>query len=60
MFVVSAKTYVSSRDVKELLVDMEEFNFFVQRYKGMNLYGIIAGVSYGKGADVFALRSGLL
>ncbi|MCX7734235.1 MAG: hypothetical protein N2254_05670 [bacterium] len=59
VFMVSAKTHVSSKDVKELLVDMKEFSFFGERYRGRNLYGIIAGISYGRGADTFALRSGL-
>ncbi|MCX7734973.1 MAG: hypothetical protein N2254_09490 [bacterium] len=59
VFMISAKTHASSKDVKELLLDMKELSFFGQRYEGMKLYGIIAGMSYGKGADVFALRSGL-
>ncbi|MCS7214459.1 MAG: hypothetical protein NZ927_09645, partial [Candidatus Calescibacterium sp.] len=59
VFMVSAKTFVSSESIRDILEDMDEFFFFAERYKGNKLYAAIAGMSYGEGADVFAIRSGL-
>jgi chemotaxis regulatin CheY-phosphate phosphatase CheZ len=60
ILLVSAKTKVSSRDVDELLEDMRKFFFFLEQYKGFKLMGAIAGIRFGKGADIYALRSGLI
>ncbi len=60
ILLVSAKTKVSSRDVDELLEDMKNFFFFLEQYKGFKLMGAIAGIRFGKGADLYALRSGLI
>jgi hypothetical protein len=60
ILLVSAKTKVSSRDVDELLEDMKKFFFFLEEYKGYKLMGAIAGIRPGKGADIYALRSGLI
>jgi DNA repair ATPase RecN len=60
IFLVSAKTKVSSRDVDELLEDMKKFFFFLEQYRGFKLMGAIAGMRFGKGADIYALRSGLI
>jgi predicted nuclease with TOPRIM domain len=60
ILLVSAKTKVSSRDVDELLEDMKKFFFFLEEYKGYKLMGAIAGIRFGKGADIYALRSGLI
>jgi predicted nuclease with TOPRIM domain len=60
ILLVSAKTKVSSRDVDELLEDMKNFFFFLEEYKGYKLMGAIAGIRFGKGADIYALRSGLI
>ena len=60
ILLVSAKTKVSSRDVDELLEDMRKFFFFLEQYKGFKLIGAIAGIRFGKGADLYALRSGLI
>jgi uncharacterized coiled-coil protein SlyX len=60
ILLVSAKTKVSSRDVDELLEDMKKFFFFLEQYKGFKLMGAIAGIRFGKGADIYALRSGLI
>jgi predicted nuclease with TOPRIM domain len=60
ILLVSAKTKVSSRDVDELLEDMRKFFFFLEEYKGYKLIGAIAGIRFGKGADIYALRSGLI
>ena len=60
ILLVSAKTKVSSQDVDELLEDMRKFFFFLEQYKGFKLIGAIAGIRFGKGADLYALRSGLI
>ncbi len=60
ILLVSAKTKVSSRDVDELLEDMKNFFFFLEEYKGYKLMGAIAGIRFGRGADIYALRSGLI
>jgi len=60
ILLVSAKTKVSSKDVDELLEDMRKFFFFLEEYKGYKLMGAIAGIRFGKGADIYALRSGLI
>jgi len=60
ILLVSAKTKVSSRDVDELLEDMQKFFFFLEGYKGYKLMGAIAGIRFGRGADIYALRSGLI
>jgi predicted nuclease with TOPRIM domain len=60
ILLVSAKTKVSSRDVDELLEDMKKFFFFLEQYKGFKLMGAIAGIRFGKGADIYALRSGVI
>ena len=60
ILLVSAKTKVSSRDVDELLEDMKKFFFFLEQYRGFKLMGAIAGIRFGKGADIYALRSGLI
>jgi hypothetical protein len=46
--------------VDELLEDMKKFFFFLEQYKGFKLMGAIAGIRFGKGADIYALRSGLI
>jgi predicted nuclease with TOPRIM domain len=60
ILLVSAKTKVSSKDVDELLEDMKNFFFFLEEYKGYKLMGAIAGIRFGKGDDIYALRSGLI
>jgi predicted nuclease with TOPRIM domain len=60
ILLVSAKTKVSSKDVDELLEDMRKFFFFLEEYKGYKLMGAIAGIRFGRGADIYALRSGLI
>ncbi len=57
----SAKSHVSSRDVDELLRDMEKFEFFMgDKFKGYTLLGAIAGMSFGRGADTYAKRKGII
>jgi hypothetical protein len=60
ILLVSAKTKVSLRDVRELLVGMKDFFFFLDQYRGYKLMGAIAGESFVKGADLYALRSGII
>jgi len=60
ILLVSAKTKVFSKDVDELLEDMKNFFFFLEEYKGYKLMGAIAGIRFGRVADIYALRSGLI
>lgn len=56
---ISVKSRVSSRDVDELLKDMNKFFYFMDEFRGKVLWGGIAGISWGKGAEEYALRKGL-
>jgi hypothetical protein len=60
MFLVSAKANVSSQDIDELLFDMDNFFYFLGRYKGYKLAGAIAGMGFGKGVDKYAYKKGLI
>ena len=57
---VSAKTHVSSRDINELEEDIKSLSFFLDRLKGYKVFGAIAGITFGKGADKFAFRKGFI
>jgi len=39
---------------------MKKFFFFLEQYKGFKLMGAIAGIRFGKDADIHALRSGVI
>jgi len=56
---ISIKSQVSSRDVEELLRDMDEFFYFMEEFHGKTLWGGIAGITWGKGAEEYALKKGL-
>ncbi len=60
VMLISAKTYATSSDVRELLEDIENLGFFLDKLKGYRVIGATAGVSFGGGADRFALRNGLV
>jgi len=57
---VSAKTHATSKDVNELERDINSLGFFIDYLKGYKVIGAIAGISFGRGADVFAQRKGFL
>lgn len=53
------KTTLKVQDVKEFLVDLDEFPTFFPRYKGSRTYGAIVGIRIEEEADKFAYRNGL-
>lgn len=57
--VIEVKTTLKVEDVREFLDDLKKFTFFFPRYKGVNLYGGVAGIQIEEGADTFAYRQGL-
>ena len=57
---VSAKTHVSSRDISELERDVKSLGFFMPELKGYKVMGAIAGITFGREADKFAFRKGVV
>ena len=57
--VTEVKTTLSVEDVREFLEDLKRFTFFFPRYKGMRIYGGVAGIHIEENADRFAYRQGL-
>ena len=57
--VIEAKTTLKVEDVREFLDDITRFTFFFPRYKGLILYGAVAGIQIEEDADKFAYRHGL-
>jgi single-stranded DNA-specific DHH superfamily exonuclease len=53
------KTTLKVRDVKDFLVELDEFPAFFPRYKGSHTYGAIVGIRIEEEADKFAYRNGL-
>jgi len=58
--VIEVKTTLKVEDVREFLDDLTRFTFFFPRYKGLILYGGVAGIQIEEDADKFAYRHGLL
>ena len=56
---IEVKTTLKVEDAREFLEDLRRFTFFFPRYRGMRIYGGIAGIHIEKGADKFAYRQGL-
>lgn len=56
---VSVKTTLKVQDVRDHLDDLKEFTTFFPRYKGVKLYGAVAGVNIEEASDKFAYRQGL-
>jgi len=56
---VEVKTTLKVDDVKDFLDNLNRFTFFFPRYKGVKLYGAVAGIQIEEGADRFAYRQGL-
>jgi len=46
-------------DVREFMENLERFTSFFPRYKGMSIYGGVAGIHIEEDADKFAYRQGL-
>jgi hypothetical protein len=57
--VIEVKTTLKVEDVRAFLDNLTRFTFFFPRYKGLNLYGGMAGIQIEEGADRFAYRHGL-
>jgi hypothetical protein len=57
--VIEVKTTLKVEDVREFLDDITRFTFFFPRYKGLKLYGGVAGIQIEEDADKFAYRQGL-
>ena len=57
--VVEVKTTLKVEDVREFLEDLKRFTLFFPRYKGLKVYGGIAGIRIEEDADKFAYRQGL-
>ena len=57
--VIEVKTTLKVEDVRAFMDDLSRFTFFFPRYKGLKLYGAVAGIQIEEDADKFAYRSGL-
>jgi hypothetical protein len=57
--VIEVKTTLKVEDVREFMNDLARFTFFFPRYKGLKLYGGVAGIQIEEDADKFAYRNGL-
>jgi len=57
--VVEVKTTLKVEDVREFLADLKTFTFFFPRYRGVKIYGAVAGLQVEEEADRFAYRQGL-
>ena len=57
--VIEVKTTLRVEDVREFLEKVRQFTLFFPRYKGLKIYGGVAGIQIEEGADRFAYRRGL-
>jgi len=57
--VIEVKTTLKVADVREFTEELERFTSFFPRYKGMSIYGGVAGIHIEEDADKFAYRQGL-
>jgi hypothetical protein len=57
--VIKVKTTLKVENVREFLDDITRFTFFFPRYKGLILYGAVAGIQIEEDVDKFAYRHGL-
>ena len=56
---IEVKTTLKVEDVNEYLDRLSHFMEFFERYRGMKLYGAVAGVRIDERADRYAYRNGL-
>ena len=56
---VEVKSMLRVDDVRAFLDDLAEFLRFFPRYRGMTVYGAVAGLTFAEGTDRFAYRNGL-
>jgi hypothetical protein len=57
--VVEVKSALKVADVEDFLTDLDDFLRFFPRYRGMNIYGAVAGLTIDENADRYAYRRGL-
>ena len=57
--VTEVKTTLKVEDVREFLEKLRSFLLFFPGYKGMRLYGGVAGIHIDEASDKFAYRQGL-
>ncbi|MDZ7291786.1 MAG: hypothetical protein ONB42_17775 [candidate division KSB1 bacterium] len=56
---IEVKFKLELQDVKDFLEELPRFFDFFTRYRGLTLYGAVAGMSIDKGVDHFAYKNGL-
>jgi len=56
---MEVKLTLGLQDVKEFLAKLSRFFSFFERYRGLTLYGAVAGMSIDEGVDRFAYKQGL-
>lgn len=59
VFVVEVKSSLESRDVDEFIKELSNFCKFFTEYSGREVYGVVAGVRFGNGAEKYAENNGL-
>ena len=59
VIVVEVKTTLKVEDVNFFIEKLERFFEFFPKYKGMKLYGAVAGIRIEESADRYAYRKGL-
>jgi hypothetical protein len=57
--VVEVKTTLKVKDVRDFLKDLERFTFFFPRYRGLKIYGAVAGIRIEEDADRSRISPGL-
>jgi hypothetical protein len=56
---IEVKFKLELEDVKEFLEHLPDFFDYFQHYRGLTLYGAVAGMSIDKGVDRYAYKKGL-
>lgn len=59
LFVGSAKVRAGSRDVDELLSDLQRVHEFLPEFQEYEIFGAIGASAFGEGAEKYALTKGL-
>jgi predicted AAA+ superfamily ATPase len=57
--VIEVKTTLKVEDVREFLIDLDNFLKFFPRYRGQKIYAAVAALTIVEDADRFAYRQGL-
>ncbi len=59
IFVVEVKSSLESKDIDEFIKELSDFSKFFTEYSGREIYGVVAGVRFGDGAERYAEQKGL-